>query len=60
MHALMASPLVLKALSIKYVVRGYHVYKDIWNPTICKQFDLHVDNFNSHDRYVVVLDNTVP
>ena len=31
---------VLKTLSIECVVRGYHVYKDVWNPTIGEQFDL--------------------
>ena len=41
---------VLKVLSIECIVRGYHSYKDVWNPTIEEQFNLRLDEFNMYDR----------
>ena len=33
-------------------VRGYHIYKDDWNPDIGNLFDVEVEETNIHDRFV--------
>ena len=43
-------------------VRGYHVYKDIWNPTVGETLNCECEARNAQDPYAVCLrkdDNTV-
>ena len=40
-------------LRVKSVVRGYHIYKDEWNPGIGDIFKLDIEEANRHDRYAV-------
>ena len=43
-------------------VRGYHVYKDIWNPTVGETLNCEREARNAQDPYAVCLnkdDNTV-
>ena len=39
--------------SIESIVRGYHVYMDIWSPSVGDAFALEIDELNVHDRYAV-------
>jgi len=42
-----------------FVVRGYHVYKDIWAAEIGSELSCFVEPHNREDRYAVaVMDNT--
>ena len=49
-------------LQVKSVVRGYHIYKDEWDPSIGGSFGSKIDENNRYDRFavaVIVNDNTV-
>ena len=35
------------------VIRGYHVYKEVWKPSIGEAFVCFAEKGNSHDRTVV-------
>ena len=35
------------------VVRGHHVYKDIWTPVIDEQLTVKKEDSNEHDRYAL-------
>ena len=41
--------------TVSCVVRGYHVYKEVWNPSIEKAFVCFAEEENSHDRKVVAV-----
>jgi len=48
-----------RAFSINDVVRGYHVYKDIWNADIGSELPCYPESTNSKDRYAVaIMDDT--
>ena len=38
-------------LSVKSIVRGYHVFTECWDPSPRDTFDLQVEEFNQHDTY---------
>ena len=40
---------------VRSIVRGYHVYKDDWNPSIGDIFALEIEETNQHDRYAVAV-----
>ena len=42
-------------LTIESMVRGYHVYKDDWSPSVGDEFELEIEEPNRHDRYAVVI-----
>ena len=37
------------------VVRGHHVYKGIWNPTVGEELEACREPENAHDRHAVAL-----
>ena len=37
------------------VIRGYHVYKDVWDPYLGDGFTTKHDRNNPHDMYTVVV-----
>ena len=39
--------------TLKTAIRGYHVYKDVWTPTIGDEFDCRQEPNNVEDRYAV-------
>ena len=45
------------AFSIKEVVRGYHIYKDIWNADIGSELPCCPESTNREDRYAVAVMN---
>ncbi len=50
------------SLRVESVIRGYHVYKDDWNPEIGDIFDVEIEETNIHDRFscaVIVNSQTV-
>ena len=49
MHVKMVS----NALTVKSIIRGYHVYKTVWNPEINDKFDACIDQYNERDRYAM-------
>ncbi len=51
----MAEPLTVR---VESCIRGYHAYKDVWDPQIGNRLETEIDEVNQHDRYAVgVLDN---
>ena len=47
------------AFSIDDVVRGYHIYKDIWSADIGSELPYCLESSNHEDRYAVaVMDDT--
>ena len=46
---------MLQSLSIGSVIRGHHIYKDIWTPFIEEQLDLQRELNNAYDRYAVTI-----
>ena len=42
-------------LTIRTAVRGYHVYKDSWTPTIGEEFVCRQERRNVHDRHAVAV-----
>ena len=42
-------------LTMRTAVRGYHVYQDIWTPTVSDQFDCRQEPENEEDRYAVAV-----
>ena len=40
-------------LTVRTVVRGYHVYKEVWALAIGKEFVCHQDRGSDHDRHAV-------
>ena len=41
-------------LRVESVVRGYHVFKEVWDPQRGDQFYLQIEEFNCYNRYAVV------
>ena len=37
------------------VVRGYHAYKDVWDPVLEDQFRTKHQKHNSHDKYAMTV-----
>ena len=44
------------AFAIDSVVRGYHIYQDIWSAEICSELPCHPESGNCEDRYADLLD----
>ena len=42
-------------VSCKSVVRGYHIYKDIWKPALHEELAAQQEPGNREDRYAVAL-----
>ena len=42
-------------LTVKSVVRGYHIFKEVWDPWRGDQFYLQIEEFNRYDRYAVAV-----
>ena len=42
-------------LTVQTAVRGYHVYREVWVPTVDKKFDCWQEADNREDRYVVAV-----
>ena len=42
-------------LTVESVVRGHHVFKEVWDPWRGDQFCLQIEEFNHYDRYVVAI-----
>ena len=42
-------------LTVRTAVRGYHVYKDSWMPTIGEEFVCRQEHGNVHDRHAVAV-----
>ena len=42
-------------LSVESVVRGYHVYKDDWSPSVGDKFEPEIEKLHRHDRYAVAI-----
>lgn len=40
-------------LRAESVLRGYHKYKEIWNPQVQDSFEVRIEEGNRHDRYAV-------
>ena len=40
-------------------IRGYHVYKNIWNPTVNEVLSCARDTTNEHDPFAVMVTKTV-
>ena len=51
----------LHEFTLDSVIRGHHVYKDIWTPFVGEELTLNQENGNSHDRYAITVekDNTI-
>ena len=47
--------ILVAMLSVESMVRGYHVYKDDWSPSVRDEFELEMEELNRHDRYAVVI-----
>ena len=41
--------------TVRTAVRGYHVYKDSWAPTVGEEFVCYRERANEHDRHVVAV-----
>lgn len=48
-------PAYMASLSVESVVRGYHVYKDLWDPRLGDTFNLHFEELNQVNRYAVAI-----
>ena len=47
-------PVIVKASTeIDTYVKGYHVYKNIWNPTVNEQWETEIEPDNVMDKYAV-------
>ena len=42
-------------LTVESVVRGHHVFKEVWDPRIGDQFCLQIEEFNRYDCYAVAI-----
>ena len=51
----MRMPAYMVSLLVESVIRGYHVYKDLWDPRQGDTFNLHIEELNQHDRYAVAI-----
>ena len=46
------------SFSLTTAVRGFHVYKNVWEPTIGEVLSCEKDNGNSHDMFAVAIKNS--
>ena len=44
---------MLAVLNVNTTVRGYHVYRTVWNPTIGEGFVVLHQRGNDHDRHAM-------
>ena len=44
---------MVMTLAIDSVVRGYHIYQDIWSAEINSELPCHPESGNREDRYAV-------
>ena len=51
----MAASSSASEIKISSAVRGYHVYKEIWDPFIDDTFGTKHERGNSHDRYAMAV-----
>ena len=42
-------------LTVRTAIRGYHIYKDVWTPTIGEAFLCQQERDNDKDRYAVAV-----
>ena len=42
-------------VTVSCVIRGYHDYKEVWNPSIGEAFVCFAEEENSHDRKAVAV-----
>ena len=42
-------------LVVKTAVRGYHVYRTLWEPHVGEEFIVIQESGNSHDRYMMAV-----
>ena len=42
-------------LEVESVVRGYHVYKDVWSAAVGTTVPCQVESFKPHDSYAVAM-----
>ena len=45
--------MALASYEFLLVVRGHHVYKDIWTPVIDEELTIKKEDLNEHDRYAL-------
>ena len=43
------------SISVESIVRGHHVFKEVWSPRRGDKFYLQVEEFNRCDRYAVAI-----
>ena len=43
------------SLQFKSSIRGHHIYKNVWTPSIGESLSLALESVNSHDRFAVSL-----
>jgi len=44
-----------ESFEVESVVRGYHIYKDIWSAAVGTTLPCRQESFNPHDSYTVAL-----
>ena len=47
--------ILVAMLSVESMVRGYHVYKDDWSPSVGDELKLELEELKRHDRYAVAI-----
>ena len=47
---------LLDEFTIDSVIRGHHVYKEIWTPFVGEELTLTQENGNCHDRYAITVE----
>jgi len=48
-------PGMVESFEVESVVRGYHIYKDIWSAAVGTTLPCRQESFNPHDSYAVAL-----
>ena len=43
------------SFSIDSVVKGHHIYKDVWTPEIREGLQCQIESYNIHDMYAVAV-----
>ena len=46
------------SFSLTTTVRGFHIYKNVWEPTIGEMLSCERDNGNSHNTFAVAIKNS--
>ena len=47
---------LLDEFTLDSVIRGHHIYKEIWTPFVGEELTLNQENGNSHDRYAITVE----